>query len=112
RGEPIRLLAVINAPPPPASPGAYDFARDAFFESVGGVGFALSPPTTWDTELRPPWRLRLGMRINALRWALSRRIVDELGPRSGGLAAAMTTGHEAFIPRQQVDDLRTAGLAH
>src|SRR2546425_279514 len=36
-GEPIRLLAVINPPPPPASPGAYDFARDAWFESVGGV---------------------------------------------------------------------------
>ena len=24
----------------------------------------------------------------------------------------MTTGHEAFIPQQQVDDLRAAGLAH
>ena len=111
-GEPIRLLAVINAPPPPASPGAYDFARDAFFESVGGVGFALGPPTTWETDLRPPWRLRLAMKINALRWDLSRRIVDELGPKSGGLAAAMTTGHEAFIPPEQVTDLRTAGLAH
>jgi competence protein ComEC len=111
-GEPVSLLAVINAPPPPASPGAYDFARDAFFESVGGVGFALGPAVTWETDARPPARLRLAMRINALRWALSRRIVDELGPKSGGLAAAMTTGHEAFIPRQQVDDLRTAGLAH
>ena len=28
-GEPIRLLAMINPPPPTASPGAYDFARDA-----------------------------------------------------------------------------------
>lgn len=111
-GEAVRLLAVINAPPPPASPGAYDFARDAWFESVGGVGFALSPPVTWETDARPPWRLRLAMKVNALRWALSRRIVDELGPRSGGLAAAMTTGHEAFIPQAQVDDLRTAGLAH
>jgi competence protein ComEC len=111
-GEPVSLLAVINAPPPPASPGAYDFARDAFFESVGGVGFALGPPVTWETDAKPPARLKLAMRINALRWALSRRIVDELGPKSGGLAAAMTTGHEAFIPRQQVDDLRTAGLAH
>jgi competence protein ComEC len=52
------------------------------------------------------------MAVNATRWALSRRIVDELGSGSGGLAAAMTTGHEAFIPRQQVDDLRAAGLAH
>jgi competence protein ComEC len=111
-GEPIRLLAQINTPPPPASPGAYDFARDAYFESVGGVGFALGPPSTWETAETPPLRLRLTMRINALRWALTRRIVDVLGPGTGGLAAAMTTGHEAFIPKAQVDDLRVAGLAH
>lgn len=110
-GEPISLLAVINAPPPPASPGAYDFARDAFFDSVGGVGFALGPPATWETTQKAPWRLRWTMRVNALRWSLTQRIVDGLGP-SGGLAAAMTTGHEAFIPKEQVDDLRAAGLAH
>jgi len=111
-GEAIQMLAVINTPPQPASPGAYDFARDAYFESVGGVGFSLSPPRTWAAPYPPPWRLRLTMQINATRWALTRRIVDTLGLREGGLAAAMTTGHDAFIPKSQVDDLRTAGLAH
>ncbi|HEY8618004.1 ComEC/Rec2 family competence protein [Phenylobacterium sp.] len=111
-GSPVQLLAIINPPPPPASPGAYDFARDAFFESVGGVGLALSPPVTWEAGREPPWRLGLQMRVNAARWALSRRIVDSLGPESGGLAAAMTTGHEAFIPREQEENLRAAGLAH
>jgi competence protein ComEC len=111
-GEPISVLAVINAPPQPASPGSYDFARDAFFQSVGGVGFALGPVRTWDAREPPPWRLRMTMRVNALRWELTRRIVDTLGVKSGGLAAAMTTGHDAFIPKDQVDDLRVAGLAH
>ena len=111
-GEPISLLAVINTPPPPASPGAYDFARDAYFESVGGVGFALGPAQTWTAPVAPPRRLAITMQINAWRWALTRRIVDTLGPRTGGLAAAMTTGHEAFIPKAEVDDLRVAGLAH
>jgi competence protein ComEC len=111
-GEPIRLLAVINTPPQPASPGSYDFARDAFFQSVGGVGFALGPVQTWYPPDLPPARLRLTLRINALRWALTRRIVDTLGIKSGGLAAAMTTGHDAFIPKDQVNDLRAAGLAH
>ncbi len=111
-GEAISLLAVINTPPQPASPGSYDFARDAYFESVGGVGFALSPPQSWAAPRPPPWRLRMTMQVNAARWALTRRIVDTLGPRTGGLAAAMTTGHDAFIPKTEVDDLRTAGLAH
>ncbi len=111
-GEPIRLLAVINTPPQPASPGSYDFARDAFFQSVGGVGFALSPVQTWYPDEAPPWRLRMTMQINAWRWALTRRIVDTLGVGSGGLAAAMTTGHDAFIPAAEVNDLRASGLAH
>lgn len=111
-GEPVRVFAILNPPPPPVSPGSYDFARDAYFESVGAVGLALRPPEVVAAEVPPPWRLGLTMRVNAARWALTRRIVETLGPGTGGLAAAMTTGHEAFIPREQVENLRAAGLAH
>ncbi len=111
-GDAVTLLAVLNPPPPPAAPGAYDFARDAWFESVGAVGLALRAPRTITPDASAPWRLRLAMRINAARWALTQRIVETLGPEQGGLAAAMTTGHEAFIPREQVENLRAAGLAH
>lgn len=110
-GQAVRLLAVLNAPPPPASPGAYDFARDAYFESVGAVGFTLRSPRPVEAS-PPPWRLAWTMKVNAVRWSLARRIVDTLGPETGGLAAAMTTGHEAFIPREQVEDLRASGLSH
>ncbi|HKR86547.1 MAG TPA: ComEC/Rec2 family competence protein [Phenylobacterium sp.] len=111
-GDAISLLAMINTPPPPASPGAYDFARDAFFDSVGGVGFALGAPQSWRPEGEPPWRLRTAMGLNRLRWALTQRIVAVLGPETGGLAAAMATGQSAFIPQEQVDNLRASGLAH
>jgi len=111
-GTTIRLRGMINPPPPPASPGAYDFARDAFFEGVGGVGFALTPPTVIRPEMSAPWPLRLQMRLNAVRWALAQRIVAAMGAEEGGLAAAMVTGHEAYIPKAQVDALRAAGLAH
>lgn len=110
-GTVISLQAMLNPPPPPASPGAFDFARDAFFESVGGVGFTLTP---WrEIEADPaPGRLAGQIWINQLRWALALKIVEATGPGSGGLAAAMITGHEAFIPKEQVDRLRAAGLAH
>ena len=111
-GEAVRLMAILNPPPPPASPGSYDFARDAYFESVGAVGLALRAPEAISAGAPAPWRLRLTMRVNAVRWSLTKRIVDTLGPETGGLAAAMTTGHEAFIPREQVENLRAAGLAH
>lgn len=111
-GEALSLLAIVNPPPPPASPGSYDFARDAYFESVGGVGLALRAPRLVTPESQAPWRLRLTMWVNAQRWALTEKIVAALGPETGGLAAAMTTGHEAFIPKEQVENLRAAGLAH
>lgn len=111
-GEAIRLLAIVNPPPPPASPGSYDFARDAYFESVGAVGLALREPEVVTPAAEAPWRLRVTMAVNAARWSLTEKIVAALGPETGGLAAAMTTGHEAFIPREQVDNLRAAGLAH
>jgi competence protein ComEC len=111
-GTAIRVRGMINPPPPPASPGAYDFARDAFFDSVGGVGFALMPPVPIQADAEPPWRLKVQMRINAARWALARQIVADLGPEEGGLAAAMVTGHDAFVPKEEVEALRAAGLAH
>lgn len=111
-GKAVALKGMVNAPPPPASPGSYDFARDAFFDGVGGVGFALTPVERLAQVEHPPWRLALEMKVNAVRWALVKRIVAEMGVESGGLAAAMVTGHEAFVPQEQVDDLRASGLAH
>lgn len=110
-GTPVRLRAGLGPPPPPASPGAYDFARDAWYDRVGGVGFAVVAPRVIALA-EPPAQLRLLMRINAMRWSLARRIVDDTGARSGGIAAAMVTGHEAWISQEQTDAMRASGLAH
>jgi len=111
-GTLVRFRAVLNPPPPPASPGAYDFARDAFFQGLGGAGFAVTPMAPLVSTEEPPLRLRAMMGINAARWRLALHIVNRLGPQTGGLAAAMVTGQEAFVPKAEVDDLRAAGLAH
>ncbi|WP_420469535.1 ComEC/Rec2 family competence protein [Brevundimonas sp. FT23042] len=110
-GEAIRLFGILNPPPAPASPGAYDFGRTAFFQRIGGVAFSLG-------ETRPavlpaaPMRFRLVMKVNALRFDLAKRIVARQGERAGGVAAAMTTGQEAWLDPAQVDVMRDSGLAH
>tara|TARA_R110001606_G_scaffold71247_17_gene163861 strand:- start:107462 stop:109621 length:2160 start_codon:yes stop_codon:yes gene_type:complete len=117
RGEPpppgasVRLFAILNPPPAPAAPGAYDFGRNAWFQGMGGVAFALGEtrPAVLDDA---PWRLRLAMRVNRVRYGLAQRIVARLGERNGGIAAAMTTGHEAWLRRADVDVMRDSGLAH
>lgn len=110
-GEAIRLFGILKPPPAPASPGAYDFGRNAFFQGMGGVAFALGE--TRGAELAPPpWRLRLEMAVNGARFALAERIVARLGERTGGIAAAMTTSHETWISQEDMDVMRDSGLAH
>jgi len=110
-GEAIRLRAILGPPPPPAAPGSYDFARDAWFDAVGAVGFSLGDLQKARLE-PPPWRLRLTLAINAFRWRLAERILEQMGPRSGGIGAAMVTGHGAWITPEQTEAMRASGLAH
>ncbi|NQE64118.1 ComEC/Rec2 family competence protein [Caulobacter sp. RHG1] len=110
-GQAVRLRAMLGQPPPPAAPGSYDFARDAWFDSIGGVGFVIGDigPARLDPA---PLRLRITMAVNAFRWSLAQRILARMGPRSGGLGAAMVTGHEAWISEDQTEAMRASGLAH
>ena len=110
-GEAVRLRAVIGPPPEPASPGAYDFARDSYFQSVGAVGFSLSEPMIVQGPA-PPWALGVKLAVNQARWSLARRMIDDMGPREGGVAVAMTTGHEAWLSPDEVSQMRDSGLAH
>jgi len=110
-GTAIRAPALINPPPAPASPGSYDFARDAYFQGVGAVGLALGEPEVVDAP-KPPWRLRWDMAVNAWRWSLARKIVERIGDRYGGIVVSMTTGHQAWIRDEDLQSFRDSGLAH
>ncbi len=93
-GNAVRFTGLINAPPPPASPGAYDFARNAWFDRIGGVGVALTQPQIV-TLKPPPWGLKVLMGVNATRWSLAQQIAADMSPTSRGLGVAMITGYEA-----------------
>lgn len=117
-GEAVRVTALLNPPPRPAAPGAFDFARDAFFERIGGVGLAMRPPEVIALD-RPGWGLRAEMALNGLRWRVASNLADDIGrfaPGAGegakGLAAAVTTSNEAWLPQDEADGLRGSGLAH
>lgn len=110
-GQAVRLRAMLGQPPPPAAPGSYDFARDAWFDSIGGVGFVIGDIGAARLD-PPPLRLRVAMAVNAFRWSLAQRILTRMGPSSGGIGAAMVTGHEAWITEDQTEAMRASGLAH
>ena len=116
-GDAISVFAILNPPPSPNMPGGYDFARTAFFQGVGGVGLAPGQPRSMEP---PPheWQLSAVMTLNRLRWTITQKLVADTAPQMpngraiGGFAAALVTGHQAFIPQPLIQDMRDSGLAH
>ncbi|MBD0427800.1 ComEC/Rec2 family competence protein [Aquisalinus flavus] len=109
-GDVIALRGNLSPPPAPVAPGAYDFARQLYFERIGAVGFAVSTPRVL-TAGEPT----TGHRIESLRLALGRRITEAIGPDRPAVAAvcvALVTGKRDAVPPQTEAALRDAGLAH
>lgn len=106
-GDRLRFRAMLYPPPAPAMPGAYDFQRRAFFDRLGGVGFAVGRVAL--AEAAPsPWLNRL----EGLRAAMTDRIRAVLPGTTGGAASAIITGETHTVPEKDADAFRDAGLAH
>ncbi|HVZ28975.1 MAG TPA: ComEC/Rec2 family competence protein [Asticcacaulis sp.] len=116
-GDAISTFALVDPPPGPLLPGGYDFARGAYFQGIGGVGFIPGAPHKIVATPRG-WRLVFILWLNRLRWDLTETIVRSVAPAFkdggalGGFAAALVTGEQAFVPQSLIQDMRDSGLAH
>ena len=110
-GDGVTVLTVMTPPPGPIVPQGYDPGRRAYFEQIGGFGFAIKPPVAAAVEMTSPMdRFKRG--LVRFRYGLADRIRAKAPPETAGLQAALLTGVRAYIPREQTENLRTAGLAH
>ncbi|MGH6718285.1 MAG: ComEC/Rec2 family competence protein [Alphaproteobacteria bacterium] len=107
-GTRVELLARLGPPAGPAAPGAFDFARYAYFERLGGTGFAYGAGSI----LAPPERDGLGWYLSTTRHDLSERIRGAVPGTTGAVAAALLTGERAAIPESINDAMRDSGLYH
>nr|WP_243451605.1 ComEC/Rec2 family competence protein [Sphingosinicella soli] len=108
-GARVALRASLSPPPGPNIPGGYHFARRAWFDGIGAVGYALSDVTVVAPAPERPGFVR---RFQAFRSALTKRLQDGVGGREGGLAAALVTGDRGGIPEDVTEAMRDSGLAH
>ncbi|WP_395665332.1 ComEC/Rec2 family competence protein [Methylocella sp.] len=111
-GTYVKLKARLLPPSRASLPGGYDFARDAFFARIGGVGNALGRVEA----VAPPRPMGLGLALSAAldrgRNALSRRIDAVLGGDAGAIAAAMVTGKRDLLSEEARETIREAGVFH
>ena len=104
QGARIRVRARLQPPPPMALPGSHDFARDAWFQAIGGVGRALD-----QVEVIEP---SPGGGLDALRDRLGRHIRTQLPGDAGGIATALANGDQAAVSEEDAEAMRRSGLAH
>ncbi|HEX8239563.1 MAG TPA: ComEC/Rec2 family competence protein [Allosphingosinicella sp.] len=106
-GATVQLRGYLMPPAPAALPGAYDFARAAWFQGIGGTG-----RVTLVRIVAPAagqgWRARLA----DMRQSLADHIRDRLAGGAGGIAAALATGDQGGIPEADAEAMRRSGLAH
>ena len=107
-GDRVRLRGLIRPPAAPAAPGAFDFQRIAFFDKLGGVGFALGPIEV----VAPAGASSAGQRLAALRQTIVARTLAAVPGTEGAVAAALLTGQRGAIPTEALERIRDSGLAH
>jgi len=107
-GDRVRFMATLSPPPEPVAPGAFDFARDAYFQRLGAVGYALSPVDRLNASSEAGWRVAL----DRLRERIAGRVHAQIDGAAGAMSAALLTGLRGAIPEADTEAMRAAGLAH
>ena len=111
-GNRIRIKANLSPPAKPALPGGFDYARTAWFDSVGGVGYAFASPTIEGHA--DPNSLVQGYRraIEDIRQAIAVRIRRVLPGETGEIALALITGERGGITTETNNAFKNSGLFH
>ena len=119
-GDAIAVPASLSPPPETIMPGGYDFARQLYFQRIGGVGFLVGTPTilaqgelgeglgATSASIQKAIRLQ----IERLRSALFLRIRRAAPSDGGAIVAAIVTGKREAITPEAQNALRDSGLAH
>ncbi|TGX49698.1 ComEC family competence protein [Sphingomonas gei] len=103
RGAVIRLRTRLMPPPTAAVPGAYDFARVAWFARLGATGKGFGPVEIVTAAAAPSADLRT---------RLSNHIQSRIAGSGGGIASALATGDQGAIAEEDSEAMRRSGLAH
>jgi len=106
-GARVTIRAWLMPPAPAAVPGAYDFARAAWFQRIGATGRALDVAVTASPSAQS-WSARLAV----WRQRLADHIRLRLPGGEGGIAAALATGDQGGISEEDAEAMRRSGLAH
>ncbi len=105
-GDVVRITGRFMPPAPPMLPGAYNFARTAWFSGLAGSG-----TVTGDVQVVERGEPGGGW-LSGLRRKLSAHIRARIGDDGAGIAGALVTGDRGGIAEADDQAMRDSGLAH
>ncbi len=104
QGDYVTLKATLAPPALPFYPDGYSFARKAYFEQIGAVGYATSKMQ------RIP--VHQSSFIEGIRQSILHKIVEQMRKPQSAIAVALVTGEQGLVPRPIRDNYTTAGIVH
>lgn len=104
-GAVVRMRVRLMPPASPMLPGAYDFARTAWFRGLAATGSLIG-----DLELVEPASRDVG--IAPVQRSLSKHVRERVDGSAGTIAAAFASGDRGAIARADEEAMRDAGLTH
>jgi competence protein ComEC len=111
-GDRVRLKATLSPPAKPALPGGFDYARTAWFDQIGAVGYAFAPPVIESRADGGTYTARYKRAIEELRQAIATRIRAVLPGETGEIALALITGERGGISAATNNAFKNSGLFH
>ncbi len=111
-GDRVSFRATLSPPAKPALPGGFDFARTAWFERLGGVGYTFSAIKIEPRNSAKSWGQEYQLGIEAIRQSIGARVRLGLPGETGSIATALITGERGGISQQTNDAFRGSGLFH
>lgn len=104
-GAMVRTGARLLPPAPPLVPGAYDFARKAWFDGLAATGSPYGPLVVLERGAE-------GGAVARIQRRLSAHVRSQLDGGPGALAAAFASGDRGAITKVDEEAMRDAGLTH
>ncbi len=111
-GDTIKTLALLRPPPAPVLPGAYDFARMAYFARIGAIGIALGKPQRIASREEDGLIGRVWVGIEKMRAAISARVRAHMSGDRAAITTALINGDRTQISEEINTIFRASGLQH
>ncbi len=109
-GDYVSMTARLSPLPMPVAPGAFDYGRELYFQSIGAIGTSKSEPRIERKDV--PFTYVIRRFFHGLRSAMGERIMAVIPGPLGAFANAVITGERAAIPKEMNTSLQISGLAH